>query len=195
MSVSSQNLFSHDDFRAQVESVVADGLLVLGAATDKAYEFPELGHGILTYVLINALTTPDADTDGNDKLSLSELKTYLLPKISELAEERQVVQTPISVERGTNLNWDVVGLSTAASLDELEPLLGNLSAWGDPDNLYSSDTMRCYEAIDNARHGTTSSTDDQIIRYLQSIHSMGPGQWERKVRMLKNFLDALAGAQ
>jgi uncharacterized caspase-like protein len=57
-----RDLFLPNEFNGQVLSRVGDeGLLILGSATDAAYELPTLGHGLFTSVLLAAIGTKAAD--------------------------------------------------------------------------------------------------------------------------------------
>lgn len=62
--------FPVEEFKAGVTQRVTEGLVVIGAAADKAYEFADLKHGLLTYAILQAFSTSAADENKNGRLSL-----------------------------------------------------------------------------------------------------------------------------
>ncbi|MGI0035299.1 MAG: caspase family protein [Nitrososphaera sp.] len=184
-----RNLFNTEDFRGQVESRVTEGLVVLGAATDRAYEFPDLGHGLMTHVVIRALTTDEADQNNDGKLSVNELKSQVA-KVGDLGDQRQepVTQIPISIERGTNLDWILADVKRPAQ--ELQSLLGRLEARGD---LSFEDSYTCLQAIANWQTGSLLDPKDQkIVNKLKSIRDVGDRMSAKdKAQSLASFLRGL----
>lgn len=186
-----RNLFSESLFSEQIQNHT-EGLVVIGAATDNAYEFPDLGHGIFTHVLLQALTTPKADSDSDGKLSVNELRDYLPEQVRQLAAERSIPQQPIEVVRGTNLNWILADIGSI--IDELKQLLGQLEVRGNLDTLIS---LKAFQAIDSWDTDKQSGIepklrDARIVSKLRDIREIGNGaSWPIKAQMLTLFINAL----
>jgi uncharacterized caspase-like protein len=69
-----------DDFAQDIEG---DGRVVLMAAAEdqSSWEFGELGNGVFTYYLLEALRTDTADTNDDGWVSAQEAYTYLAPRV------------------------------------------------------------------------------------------------------------------
>jgi uncharacterized caspase-like protein len=127
-----RELFLPQSFNDQVVGRVRDeGLLILGSATDTAYELPTLRHGLFTYVLLQALTGNVADVPpaGNNdgKLSSEELVKYLNANVPALATTNNVAQQAIYLTRGNVLDWDILALPQDPDRDK-QALLATLGA-------------------------------------------------------------------
>ena len=60
---------------------------ITSTGTDQfASEFEKLGHGIFTYALLEGIQGA-ADTNGDQKLTIRELSTYIENKVPELSEQ------------------------------------------------------------------------------------------------------------
>ena len=80
-----------------------EGKLVLAAATEDqvAWEDSELGHGVFTYFLLQGLRG-EADTDGDHKVTVSELYRYVRERVEEYVRlHKGQVQEPVLIGKGT----------------------------------------------------------------------------------------------
>ncbi|MDP2343563.1 MAG: caspase family protein [Deltaproteobacteria bacterium] len=68
-----------------------DGIVVVASsrASEFSYELDEAQHGAFTHGVIEALSRPAADVDGDGRVQVSELKTYLIRRVSELTQGLQ----------------------------------------------------------------------------------------------------------
>jgi len=82
-----RNVFPVDELRNQLQ-VAGEGSVVVAAAAAGALELSDLKHGVFTWVLLRALTTREADTNSDARLSIDELKAYLQAKVVETARAR-----------------------------------------------------------------------------------------------------------
>lgn len=113
-----RDLFPADEFVGSVQERFARGLVVLGSARDEAYEFPDLGHGVFTHGLLEALRDPDSDVDGNGKLSIAELSGRVKGALDAEAAARNITQVPIEIVTGHDLlTWDVLDAALAPGAD------------------------------------------------------------------------------
>lgn len=96
--IRSTSMARADDFAARVRS---DGLFLLAATRpgDKSKEISRLGHGVFTYVLLNALRG-EAPAGADGLLSLAELVIYLGAEVPRLTGG---AQTPYYLIAGSDL--------------------------------------------------------------------------------------------
>jgi hypothetical protein len=97
-----RNVFPVDELRDQLE-VAGEGSVVVAAAAAGALELGDLRHGVFTWVLLRALTTREADTNSDARLSIDELKAYLQAKVVETARSRANVEQRV-LDLGTVRN-------------------------------------------------------------------------------------------
>lgn len=69
-------------------------ILTASKATQQALELDELGHGIFTYYLLEALQGM-ADTNRNGQIEVDEAFKYLSKRVSDKAKECDLDQTPV----------------------------------------------------------------------------------------------------
>lgn len=112
---------------ADVESAItraSRGTFVVTAARGLAREDPQDGHGLMTWALLQAVRTNEADQPAiagkplDGALSIGELKRYLYAKVLEVSRTRGFKQQPI-----TNL----YGQDTSTVEQEWKPFLRTLS--------------------------------------------------------------------
>ncbi|MBI5778104.1 MAG: caspase family protein [Planctomycetes bacterium] len=87
------------DLRGDVdgfEKGMGEGTIVMTASSrgQKAIEEPKLKHGLFTYFLLQGLAGA-ADTDGDKRVSISELKKFLDKEVPNKAKELGSAQTPV----------------------------------------------------------------------------------------------------
>jgi hypothetical protein len=87
------------DLRGDVdgfEKGMGEGTIVMTASSrgQKAIEEPKLKHGLFTYFLLEGLNGK-ADTDGDKRVSISELKKFLDKEVPNKAKELGSAQTPV----------------------------------------------------------------------------------------------------
>ena len=184
-----RDLFPKTEFENAVKNRGAEGLVVLAAARDAAHEIPGLEHGILTYLLLEALNTNKADTHApaDGKLSVDELKDYLDKNISSLATKYGVTQEWVGIFRGVNLNWNLADV--ADDPDELLRLVGQLEAKGKLDPRIA---LICTQAIKNWELNIASEKDMKIVSKLKSLRDFGTDlTWDAKSSSLESFVRVL----
>jgi hypothetical protein len=99
--------FPIDDVRSRVEESVQRGLVILGAAREEAYEFEDLGHGIYTWALLEALGDERTDSNGNGRIAITELIERIKGELETLAPAHPIRQVPIEIVRGSDLtSWE-----------------------------------------------------------------------------------------
>lgn len=186
--------FPVEEFSAGVSQKVSEGLVVIGAATDKAYEMADLKHGLLTYAILQAFNTNAADENKNGRLSLDELRKHVGSAVAKLARERSVRQEPIDIVRGVNMvDWELFVLPQNA-VAALQRLIGNLEARG---NLDYPTVNRCQLAIENWRRAADNGTeperiDRRIVDRLISMSTDSTGtSWESRAIGLHEFVTSL----
>lgn len=111
-----------EELRA-VATVQSQGMAIMAAARDQAYEHEEYKNGIFTEALIRAMNTRDADSNGDGVLALSELEQFLSSEMAELSEHLGLPQTPISL-----INAQGVSEWTLFPLPVVEPNASEISA-------------------------------------------------------------------
>jgi hypothetical protein len=80
--------------------------VVMGAAREEAYEFPELKHGLFTYAFLEALRKPETDADHDGKISITELWAAAKKELDEIAKKKGIKQSPLHIVQGANvLEW------------------------------------------------------------------------------------------
>jgi hypothetical protein len=89
-----------------------DGMIVLAAARNEAYENAEYGNGLLTEAVLGAIESRDADSGTKDgKLSVYELTSYVRSKIKELSQRIGVRQEPVLKMNAQNVDqWILLDL-------------------------------------------------------------------------------------
>lgn len=130
LDTESRGGFSVDDFRSASDSTA---LLILAASMRDAYESPQLQHGVFTAALLDAFLTRNADTNGDAKLSVDELRAYLASEVPALSQRtvgtgQQVLERAVGAFSG----W-IVAESLPAAQSEVDQLAeryrGKLTAW------------------------------------------------------------------
>ena len=75
--------------------------LLLQAVNKNAKELTDLGHGLFTYVLINALSGKADGAPNDGKITVYELKSYLDDQVPELNQQYSTKpQYPYTFSRG-----------------------------------------------------------------------------------------------
>lgn len=77
-----------------VQDIGQSGRLILMASAENQYslESIELGHGVFSYYLLEALRSPSADQNGNGWISAEEAFTYLRPRVRSYTSSAQSPQ-------------------------------------------------------------------------------------------------------
>jgi uncharacterized caspase-like protein len=172
-----RNLFPKDEFDRVVKSAIPEGLVVMGAAREEAYEFPELKHGLFTYAFLEALRKPDTDTDHDGKISVAELWAAAKKELDEIATKKGIKQSPLHVVQGTNvLEWKLFDAQVDAAREagELRSWLTRLSNEAGIDNRILA---HCFGAISNLEQSmgggqAISERDRKIIEEIKSVRSL-----------------------
>ena len=86
-----------EEIRSQQLLARASGTFLVAAtkAEDYAYEIPELGHGVLTYAILEALGVKEggaAKVDRRDGVTANELLQSVSARVPELSEKFQNVR-------------------------------------------------------------------------------------------------------
>lgn len=154
-----RDVFSIDNFRQSVNTAVQAGIVILGAATNIAYEYPDLGHGLFTHTFLEALRTNEADSDRNGVLNTDELRSYVIKRTKELAEDRNSVQEPIEFVHG-NPSWNLALLTEDTPFELLDQLA---------EHLETDIELRIDEALEKMEDGSATSVDEQIVAKLREL--------------------------
>lgn len=198
----SRNLFPKERFTKRIEERFTEGLAVLGAARVAAYEFKELGHGMFTYGLIEALTKPETDTNNDRFLSLSEIWAYAEQKLRETAARKGVSQEPIELVRGQGmLNWNIIdapGGDPGQTALEVVKIINDidLSAPLDP-----RVKAACFEAVGRWKEAKLAdreptTNDSKIVEELKGIGTLvSLYSWSTMKSMLESKVRALGVVQ
>jgi uncharacterized caspase-like protein len=101
-----------------VQDIQQTGRLVLMASAENqtSLESTELGHGVFTYYLLEALRSPSVDSNGNGWISAEEAYTYLRPRVLSYTSGQQ---TPSMVD----------GLVGQADLVQIRTPAGQCPSW------------------------------------------------------------------
>jgi uncharacterized caspase-like protein len=194
-STSTRDLFPTDSVPTDLAGAETAGLVILGSARGAAYEFPELGHGIFTYGLLEALRSTETDTDNNGSLSLSELwgaAQATMEKVKEeVAAAANIVQVPVEILQGTGLmQWDLIAAAVAAEsgaaglktfIQELQQQGAMAVPWG----------MTCLLALKKWQDAkdfdlTPEPADEAVVQTLMAIRDTGDSfPWEIRVEQVK----------
>lgn len=145
------------DVDRQKEAAGGEGTVVLASALSAAYETDEYEQGIFTSVLLKALTSPEADTGGDGRLSVLELVSYVKPRVETLAADsglNQTVATHLGVKHGSQA---IIAPNLAASsVEDLKERVKRytdiIELWYMENNLYGLTfvvRMACKKAIRN----------------------------------------------
>lgn len=182
--------FSGNEFASEVETAVARGLVVVGAASKEAYEFDDLGHGLLTHLFLEALISDKADENNNGKLTVNELRQYLITEVTEEAAARDIVQEPIEIMRGANLNWDI---ATVIPLkNELHSFIANLNVQGNLDANSTGELDLLVDTWDsNNVQGVVNTVEmeDLIEKLIRTKDLPQSTSWQTKAQVVKEILD------
>jgi len=81
----------HVRLRAKPHLWYITGAHVMAAsAGDKyAYEYNKYSNSIFTYCILSAFKDNSADANADGKLTIAELKSYVIPKVYELSDGQQ----------------------------------------------------------------------------------------------------------
>ena len=193
-----RNLFPTDDFKKEVKGRFGEGLAILGAARNAAYEFEDLGHGMFTHGLIEALTKPGADTNKDNFLSLNEIWTHTKTKLQEITTQKGITQEPIDLVLGAGmLDWNVIdapGLAPDRIARDLEKVINEIDQTA---GLNIRVKAACFQAVGTWKDarltgGEPPPADAQIVEELRGIGTLGTQiSWTTKKNMLESKLEAL----
>jgi hypothetical protein len=163
-----RNAFPLTDF-TQVVSSAGEGLVVIAAARGEAFELRNLGHGLFTAALLSALTTREADTNGDAKLSIDELKAYLQTKVRTLAGGAQEV---VELTNATNTTgWFISDklpvVNDAEAGRKADGYKRKLTEWDQKHWIVTDTKNRCWDTLlswtDSLREGRRLSEGDQAL--------------------------------
>ena len=147
-----RNVFPVDELRNQL-GVAGEGSVVVAAAAAGALELSDLKHGVFTWVLLRALTTREADSNSDARLSIDELKAYLQVKVVETARVRANVEQRV-LDLGTVRNsasWLVSENLPLGDLAEVQAKTTlyktRLSNWYQQDLIKQNTKLFCWELL------------------------------------------------
>jgi len=189
-----RTLYAYDEaaFKAQVESRVPAGLVVISAAKDKAYEFTELGHGIFTHHLLRAFSSSDADENDDNNVSVLELRKYIKAQVAPDAKKRGVIQDVLDIERGSDLDWPLVKLSRSTS--GLRQMLSRLQQEGKLDVKVQARSLQALDAYDEtvSKSVPLAREDQDLVDLLRKVNDLGSGaaSSKNKVQIIQGWFDA-----
>lgn len=163
-----RNAFPVNDF-TQVVTSAGEGLIVIAAARGEAFELRNLGHGLFTAALLDALTTRNADSNHDAKLSIDELKAFLQTKVRTLASGGQEV---VELTNATNTaGWfisDKLPVVTDAEAGrKADGYKRKLTEWEQRAWITTDTKIRCWDTLlswtDSLREGRRLSEGDQAL--------------------------------
>jgi hypothetical protein len=163
-----RNAFPLNDF-TQVVTAAGEGLVVIAAARGEAFELRALGHGLFTAALLAALTTREADTNHDAKLSIDELKAYLQTKVRTLANGAQEV---VELTNATNTaGWFISDkLPVVTDVEAGRKADGykrKLTEWEQKHWIATDTKNRCWDTLlnwtDSLRDGRRLNEGDQAL--------------------------------
>jgi len=146
----SRGQVSAEQLRAQIPNS-AQGLLIVAAARNEAFESANVGHGYFTQALIKAFTTREA-SGGGPALSVSNLVDYLRTQVKALSNDKQQVA---EYAMGTDLtNWMFIDrlpdpVANIAEANGKRDRFGErLTSWENQGFLSFEMRIRCEEVLD-----------------------------------------------
>lgn len=163
-----RNAFPLNDF-TQVVTSAGEGLVVIAAARGEAFELRNLGHGLFTAALLSALTTREADSNRDAKLSIDELKAYLQTKVRTLASGSQEI---VELTNATNTaGWFISDklpvVNDAEAARKADGYKRKLTEWEQKHWIVSETKNRCWDTLlswtDSLRDGRRLSEGDQAL--------------------------------
>ena len=95
--------------KAIVQLARASGVVMIASSGTQQYasEFEVLQHGVFTYSLLEALDGMGGN--GDDRITVGELKTYMEERVPELAEEHGgTAQYPTGYTQGNNFPIGII---------------------------------------------------------------------------------------
>lgn len=139
--------------RTQLEaemSAPAQGLVVLTAARNEAYELDDLQHGVFTEALLRAMRSREA-SQGKESLTLPQLIAYLKENVGKLSKQKQEFS---DLTNGARLNdWIFIDKLPTGNLDEAKrkqtEYLERLNVWELEGHLDLQTLIWCDEALKN----------------------------------------------
>lgn len=153
------------------------GLTVLAASRGAAYELdPPVGHGLFTSILVQALTTPDADTlstgetRGDLKLTVRELARYVGTQIRDRSKVLGKPQEPLESLQGQDLDsWFLGNLpaGTASQSAKISDYQKTLISWRGRHLISGTTALSCSTKLSNwesaLQAGTTVGPEIQRV--------------------------------
>ncbi len=181
----------------------AGGLVILGSARDEAYEFDEIGHGLFTHGLLQALRSadtdlPDLDGERDGRLSLSEVWTRAQSEMAKVKRDlpaaAEITQTPVEILSGSGLmGWKLfeAAVSPAVNAQSLQAVVNQLEQETDFGSLQNGLALGLtLQAVLNWEGSRSQDLDpapaDQaIVDKLKTIRDLGSRlAWDAKKQML-----------
>ncbi len=179
-----------EELAKEVKDHLSPALALLGAARGSAFEYADLGHGVFTWALLQALRTPGTDSDDDDSLSLDEIWRRTTSLLGAKALEKQIVQTPLQHLEGAVLSWKLFPVRESSGntlLDFVDEIDRNQT-------LQSTVRMVCIQAVRNwqARRQQELEPDPQdllVVQELQGLRAAPPSMsWSIKKETLERRL-------
>jgi hypothetical protein len=185
-----------EDLPKQLEDRAGSGVLVVGAASDVAYELATLKHGLLTFALLQALESDAADKppagNGDKQLSTTELADYLEDQMKLLAPQNNVKQTMIAIVGGNLRKFNVTTLTQTPDEAEAKLLstVGRLARNGMDPATENACTLAVQGWAEARRKGVEPTQKDrEIVQRLQALQDQGPGvNWANEARKMPGFI-------
>src|SRR6267142_2175701 len=171
-----RNLFPKDEFERVVRGAISEGLVVMGAAREEAYEFPELKHGLFTYAFLEALRKPSTDANHDGKISIEELWVAARGELNEITKKKGITQSPLYVVQGNVLDLKPFDAQRDPSREagELRLWLTRLSS---QTGLDTTILAYCLGAISNLEQFTgagrkLTEKDQKIIEEIKNVRAL-----------------------
>ncbi len=179
-----------EELATEVREHLSPALALLGAARGSAFEYEDLGHGVFTWAMLQALRTPGTDRDNDDSLSLDEIWRRTTTLLAEKSREKQIVQTPLQHLEGAVLSWKLFPVRESSG----DTLLNVVDDIDRNQTLQSTVRMVCIQAVRNwqARRQQELEPDPQdllVVQELQGLLAAPPSMsWSIKKETLERRL-------
>lgn len=129
----------------------SSGTVLIGASRELAFESDKVGHGLFTAALLEAMSSPAADGDGDRKLTALELLSYLPGAMDALAKKYNVSQQLEPLFEGRNLaQWEIVS-SLPGKVDPPSiraSYTATLNRWAVRNFMTPGQKMRCARVVE-----------------------------------------------
>jgi uncharacterized caspase-like protein len=195
--------FPVGEIKKQLEPRSA-GEVIITAARAGAIESATLSHGVFTTALLQALGTREADTNGDARLSIKEMETFVKTRTADLGRQMAGVEQDVDVrDDGVNLDsWIVADnlpiAEAAEAVQKLTAYHSTLDTWEQKGLITNNTKLRClqwlleWKAAIEAKRTQSESERARVTRVRQLLD--GPAGLEMaRADDLSSYVSAQPG--